>query len=300
MDITGEQFRISAAGYAAVFTELGGALRELSLGGRPLVLGHGADELPPAAAGQLLIPWPNRVDHGRYVFGGESHRLAIDEPERDNAIHGLTRWEPWTVAEHRPDHLLLTHRLLGRPGYPFRLDLSVRYALDAEGLTVRHSVRNAGSLPAPYGHGTHPYLTLGGSIDECELTLPAERYLHVDEREIPVGEPREVSGTAFDFRQARPLGQTRIDNAYTGLRRDADGRVRARLANADRAVTLWADESHPWLEVYTGDEAPGAMRRAGLGVEPMTCPPNAFASGVDLVTLGPGEEFTGVWGIAGG
>jgi aldose 1-epimerase len=296
MDLTGEQFRISAGRYEAVVTELGGGLRELSFEGTPLILGHDADELPPAASGQLLIPWPNRIDRGRYAFAGRTHRLPVNEPEHDTAIHGLVRWAPWTVIEHAPDRLRLAHRLLGRPGYPFRLDLSVEYALDDGGLTVRHRARNSGGRPAPYGYGAHPYLTLGRPIDECELAVPAERYLEVDERALPVGAPREVAGTPLDFREARPLGDTSINNAYTGLRRDADGVVRVRLG----AVTLWADEAHPWLEIYTADESPGGLRRAGLGVEPMTCPPNAFVTGVDLITLRPDEEFSGTWGIACG
>ena len=66
--VTGEQFEISAGDYRAVVTELGAGLRELSHGGIPLVFGYEADELPPGAAGELLTPWPNRVDHGRYEF----------------------------------------------------------------------------------------------------------------------------------------------------------------------------------------------------------------------------------------
>jgi aldose 1-epimerase len=30
----------------------------------------------------------------------------------------------------------------------------------------------------------------------------------------------------------------------------------------------------------------------------MTCPPNAFRSGVDLVRLGPGQTFESMWGIS--
>ena len=51
----------------------------------------GADELPPGGAGQLLAPWPNRIDGGRYVFDGTGFQLALTEPEHANAIHGLTR-----------------------------------------------------------------------------------------------------------------------------------------------------------------------------------------------------------------
>jgi aldose 1-epimerase len=41
-------------------------------------------------------------------------------------------------------------------------------------------------------------------------------------------------------------------------------------------------------------------RRTGLGAEPMTCPPNSFVTGVDLIALKPGEETSGVWGITAG
>ena len=39
-----------------------------------------------------------------------------------------------------------------------------------------------------------------------------------------------VDGTAFDFRQARVIGSTRLDHALTGLSRGADGRAWAYLA----------------------------------------------------------------------
>jgi aldose 1-epimerase len=70
--VTGEQFELMAGDYRAVVTGLGAGLRELSFAGQPVVYGYQPDELPPGAAGQLLVPWPNRVDHGRYEFGGAS------------------------------------------------------------------------------------------------------------------------------------------------------------------------------------------------------------------------------------
>lgn len=299
--LSGDQYEIAAGPYAAVIVEQGGGLRSLTHDGRPLILTYGADDLVPAAAGQLLVPWPNRVDHGRYEFDGERYQLPINETGPDHAIHGLARWATWTVAEHAPGRVRLTHRLLGHSGYPFRLELTVEYVLDAErGLTVRMAAANTGSRPAPYGHGAHPYLTLGRPLDECELIVGADHYLPVDERAVPDRVPRDVAGTPYDFRDGRPIGGTEINNPYTGLRRDADGRAWLRLSDGTRSVALWADEAHPWLEVYTADEATGAMHRAGLGAEPMTCPPNAFVTGIDLITLKPGTETTGSWGIVAG
>jgi aldose 1-epimerase len=109
-----------------------------------------------------------------------------------------------------------------------------------------------------------------------------------------------VAGTPYDFTTPRPIGGTAINNPYTGLRRDDAGRAWLRLSGGGHEVALWVDEGHPWLEVYTADEADGAMRRAGIGAEPMTCPPNAFVTGTDLITLEPGAEFAARWGVTTG
>jgi aldose 1-epimerase len=298
MTISGNQYDIAAGPYRAVITEQGAGLRALSLDGTALILSYPADELAPAAFGQVLAPWPNRVDHGRYTFEGTAHQLDITEPELDTAIHGLVRWAPWRVVERAPDRIVLGHRLLGHPGYPFRLDLRAEYGLDAAGgLTVRMSAHNTGARSAPYGHGAHPYLTVGRPIDECAVLLPCDRALPVDERAIPNGPPCDVTGTPHDFRRQRRLGATRLNHAYTGLCRGADGRACAHLSADGRTVALWADTAYGWLQAYTGDHVPGAGRRMGLAIEPMTCPPNAFATGHDVIDLEPGHTTTGSWGI---
>jgi aldose 1-epimerase len=117
---------------------------------------------------------------------------------------------------------------------------------------------------------------------------------------IPIGPPKEVAGSEYDLRQARLLGGQKIDIAFTGLDRDADGLARVRLSGGGRSTAFWLDQAQPWLEIYTADEVPTAHRRRGLGCEPMTGPPNAFASGVDLIRLEPGGEYRGSWGIAVG
>jgi aldose 1-epimerase len=156
---------------------------------------------------------------------------------------------------------------------------------------------NTGSRTAPYAHGAHPYITVGEPIDDCELTIPGDRYLPVNDRMIPDGPARDVTGTPYDHREPGRLGAQRIDNAYTGLRRDEAGRAWVRLRGRERAVSFWLDDAQPWLEIYTADALPEHLRRRGLGVEPMTGPPNALASGIDVIDLEPGHTATGSWGI---
>jgi aldose 1-epimerase len=297
--LTGTQYEIAAGDYQAVATELGAGLRELRWGGRPVVAEYQPDELPPGAAGQLLVPWPNRVDRGRYTVAGTEYQLDLSEPAAGNAIHGLARWAPWSAVRHDRHAVVLRHVLLGRAGYPFCLELDVEYHLSGDfGLRVSVIARNVGARPAPYGTGSHPYLTAGApAVDECELTLPVARWQPADERGIPAGPEQDVAGGALDFRTARRIGAARLDHAFTGLDRDEGGRAWARLARDGTEVALWAGPGYRWLQVFTGDTLDAARRRRAIAIEPMTCPPNAFATGTDLIMLDPRGSVTHTWGI---
>ena len=309
--LTGAQHHIRAGDYQASVTELGAGLRELTYRGRRLITGYQPDELPPAGAGQLLLPWPNRIDGGKYEFGGASYQLDLSEPARGNAIHGLTRWVNWEPAaqlargetaadaDGAASQITLSHVLYGRPGYPFCLELSVSYRLEpASGLRVTVSACNAGSRPAPYGTGSHPYLTAGAPvIDDCELQIPASRWLPTDDRGIPSGPAQDVAGTPFDFRTSLPIGDTKLDHALTGLSRDESGLTWARLASGSMRLGLWAGPGYNWLQVFTGDALAPGLRRKALAFEPMTCPANAFVSGDGLLTLAPADSVTHTWGL---
>jgi aldose 1-epimerase len=299
--LTGVQYEIEAGQYRATVTELGAGLRELAFHGQPLIAGYEADELPPAGAGQLLAPWPNRVDGGRYVFGGTEYQLALTEPSRANAIHGLTRWTAWTAVRQDADAVLLRSAPHGAQGYPFCVEIEAEYRLEADtGLRVTVSARNRGSRAAPYGTGSHPYLTVRtSSVDGCELTLPAESWLPMDDRGIPSEPPEPVEGTEYDFRRPRVIGSTRLDHALTGLSRDDDGRAWAYLhaGGTGPPVGLWAGEGYRWLQAFTGDPLGPDRRRKAVAIEPMTCPPNAFVTADDLLVLEPGEKVAHRWGI---
>lgn len=297
--LTGTQYAIEAGSYLATVTELGAGLRALEHDGTPLVTSYDADELPPHGAGQLLAPWPNRVDGGRYSFDGAEYHLALSEPALGNAIHGLTRWVPWTRVGHEVSEVTLRSVPHGAQGYPFAVQVDVTYRLDAEsGLHVTATATNKGSRRAPWGYGQHPYLTVATpAVDDSELTLPVDYWQPVDHRLIPSDEPQDVTGSEFDFRTARKLGDVRLDTAFTGMRREPDGLAWVWLRTGSRRTGMWMDASCRWLQVFTSDGFEPPHRRAALAVEPMTCPPNAFVSGKDLPVLAPRQTTTCRWGI---
>ena len=295
---SGEQCEIRAGDQRATIVEVGGGLREYEVDGRPVIEPYPADRMRDGAHGAPLIPWPNRLADGRYSFEGEEYQVPLTEPETRNAIHGFLLWRSWDAVEREVDRVVMATRLYPLEGYPFSLDLRIAYELGPDGLTVTTAVENVGERPCPYGQGQHPYLSPGrGLIDDCTLQLAARTRILTDaERQLPAGrEP--VRGTEYDFLEPRRLEDTRIDHAFTDLVRDRGGRAWTRLWGADGACAeLWADESFRFVEIYTGDTLAPTRARQGLGTEPMTCPPNAFASGDSVIRLGPGDSLTTRWG----
>jgi aldose 1-epimerase len=298
---TGRQIELHAGDASAVVTEVGASIRVLRLAGRDVLDGVGPGEPALGGQGQALVPWPNRVRDGRYQFAGEEHQLALTEPEQGNAIHGLGRFLPWEIVDVAPGRARLRLSVFPQPGYPFALEVEVEYVLDAGGLAVRTTARNAGDAELPFGAGFHPYLTAGTArIDESLLHVEARTRLVADERGIPTGERLPVAGTEYDFTSPRPVGPTRLDTAYCDLDRAPDGRATVRLREPGGAgVDLWLDEQHPYLMLYTGDTlAAPERRRRSLAVEPMTCAPDALRNGAGLQVIAPGASFTCAWGIS--
>jgi aldose 1-epimerase len=294
---SGEQIELSHGDQRAVVVEVGGGLRAYSAGGRELLDGYAADEMCSSGRGQVLLPWPNRIEDGTYEFEGRRHQLPLDEPERRNAIHGLVRWSSWTIREREPSRVVMEHVIHPQSGYPFSLGVSIEYALSDQGLSVATTAANAGPDPCPYGCGAHPYLTLGTpTVDSVVLTAPGRAVLHSDDRGIPTGQAA-VAGTEYDFTQPRAIDATRLDHCFTDLDRSGGlARVELGAPNETRTLTLWMDEAYGYLMLFTGDPLPDVDRRS-LAVEPMTCPPNAFRTGESLIRLEPGDSFTSRWGL---
>lgn len=297
---SGEQYEIAHGEQRATIVEVGGGIRAYRDGGRDVLHPYAADAMCDGAHGAPLIPWPNRLADGRYSFDGEDYQVALTEPEKANAIHGFLRWRPWQVAERASDRVVMTAQLFPLQGYPFSLSATVEYRLADDGLTVTTTATNTGTQPLPYGCGQHPYLSPGddAEVDGATLQFEARTRITTDQdRQLPTGtEP--VAGTAFDFSAPRRIGDLRCDFAFTDLARDADGRAWVRLTGTDgRTRALWVDEHYRFVELYTADTLSAARRRRGLGTEPMTCPPNAFASGDRVIRLEPGETTTASWGV---
>ena len=296
---TGEQWHLATGPDRLVVVEVGGGLRTWTRDGVDVLAGYAEDEPCTSGRGQQLVPWPNRIRDGRWTYGGVERQLPLTEVEHGNASHGLVRWAPWHLVEHTDSSLTLRHRLFPQPGWDWHLETRTTYAVSADGLTVTTVVTNVGDRSAPFGYGAHPYVAIGdAAVGEVEVCVPGATWVEVDDRLIPTG-THPVEGTAYDFREQRAIGTQRLDTAYTDLVTH-DGRWTVTVAAPGRPVVdVWGEAAaFPWAQVFSGKGEADQSGEHGVAVEPMTCPPDAFNSGVSLVTIEPGASWSGTWGIS--
>jgi aldose 1-epimerase len=303
--LSGTQYRLRAHGYEAVVASVGASLRTLHDAHGDLVAPYAADRMRPAMSGALLAPWPNRTADGRYEIDGVTHQLPVNEPDRDNAAHGLVAWQQFALVRRGEEDLTLTATIEAQPGYPWRVRLEVFFGLDERGLTQRVTATNLSREQAPFGAGGHPYVAAGplapSSVDAWSLELPADEVLRVSpDRLLPVGLEKVDDGDGtLDFRTPRLITGTVLNHAFTGLHRDADGFAHVRVTNPDGyGVEVLCGRTCGWVQLYTADAADPGDRRHALAVEPMTCPPDALNSKNDLIMIEPGASFSAEWRVA--
>ncbi|MEU4155786.1 aldose 1-epimerase family protein [Actinoplanes sp. NPDC026670] len=296
---SGIQWSIEADGHRAVLVEVGGTLRSYSVDGVEILDGFGTDEISPGSAGQILAPWPNRIRDGQYEFEGQSYQLALTEPAKRTAIHGLVNWARWRLAEQTPASVTLEYELPAQVGYPWSLLLRTRWTVSADGLRCDQEVVNTSEANAPWGYSVHPYFRLPGvSVDDTVLQVSAKSRVQADARLLPIGATK-IAGTEFDFSEPRRIGDLVIDTAFGDIDFDADGITTLTLSDpgSDRRIVVWADEKFRYWQVFTADTLHGERFRRSIAIEPMTCPPDAFRTGRDLTVLEPGSTWTTSWGV---
>lgn len=293
----------------AIVASVGASLRSFRVAGRDLVVPYGEDEVRPGYRGATLAPWPNRVVDGEYEVAGTRYRLALTEPERHHALHGLVAWldfEPVVVAA---DHVTLGATIVAQTAYPWTVRIETTYRLGADGLTQTVRATNESADAAPFGTGPHPYLVAGSApLDEWTLELPAARVLEVTpDRLSPVGLADVADVAEFDFREPRTLGPVEIDHAFTALSRAEDGIAAVRVTDpSGTGVAISWDAACPWVQVHTADLPGGPAQpghRAGLAVEPMTCAPDAFNAArydydAGLILIEPAATVEASWLIS--
>lgn len=286
--------RIRAGGLVAEVHTRGAALVGLQSDDIPLMVAWNESKSKGRYQGSIIAPWPNRVEDGRYRFKGQEYLLPINETSRRNALHGFSAEETWNVFERNEHELSLSCLLEAQKGYPWTIRLEARYTITPNRVQVKLKATNCSSTTAPFGAGFHPYFVLPESKrSNWRLSVNAEDVVIPDASRLLPVRLQAVVGSEHDFRSGAHLRHQKLDHAFGPNKAGASASIDAHTGSP--RICIEGDTNSPWMQIHTPTE--GDSFANSLVMEPTTCPPNAFRTGVDLLEMAPSSSVTTTWQI---
>lgn len=292
------EIKLQSGDYTAIIRKHGAGLNSLTFRNRnlvePFLLGQ-----PARYRGDLLAPWPNRIRDGKYLVEGKTYEVPINETNRQTSLHGLINNLNWDITIKSRNRVELGVELLESISFPTSLIFRAIYALSDKGLTIEIHANNSGTKRAPYGVSIHPYLIAFPSekVDQWKLAMNSDQVLAVDQKRLLPLQLCEVSELNYDFRQGAKIGNRFIDHAFKVD--ESKPRLISLFSQNGNGVEMTFDSSARWIQIHTADRNGDSDSRSCLAVEPMSCPPDAFNSKIDLIWLEPNQSTSSSWRIRG-
>jgi aldose 1-epimerase len=273
------------AGIASVDIAPNGTVRQIVLPLRGAATPLLISEQKPTKwfRGAKLSPFPNRIRDGKYSFAGQKRTLPINFPSQRHAIHGLmAKARMKTVGREvskKGCAITLSHTFGNDPGYPFKVEIRIRYALENNRFVCETTLTNKGKKSAPIGDGWHPYFAF--PADTTKLQLPRARRVELDDRMIPTGKTKPDAR----FARSRALRGLELDDCFAVPKGST-----ALLTGANFSIDIcW--RNYPFLQAFI---PPG---RKSVAIEPMTCAPDAFNNGQGLIILESDQIWKGGYSL---
>jgi len=271
----------------------------------------------PAYLGAIVGRVAGRITGARFELDGKLYQLPQNEGL--NHVHGGIEgfdkkiWIASSNYGHNGDpSLRLTYRSCdGEEGYPGNVDVSVTYSVTHANSLLVETEAVTDSL-TPFSLTMHHYFNLAGegacSIADHELQINSHEFVLTDEQMTLLGQLRDVSGCANDFRQPRRLGDAIpllfknhgdlyfLSNAARNSP-SAKPAAAARLVHpgSRRALEVFTSETH--LQLYTGVGLDGSFagmsgkpynQYAGVCLECQGYPNGTNPRSLDYIGLRPG------------
>lgn len=291
-----------------------------------IVLGY------PSLAGYLKNPqyfgatvgrYANRLAKGTFALDGKTYHVPLNDGP--NALHGGPKGFDkvlWTVTgvHQDADKASVTLRYVspdGDMGFPGKLTVTATYALD-ENDNLSIDYRATTDKPTIVNITNHTYWNLSGegsgSVLGERLMIKANAYTPTDATQIPTGAITPVAGTAFDFRNPKPIGQDIRDGKEQQLvfargydqnwviSRQPTGQVRlvARVVDPASGRVLSLSSNQPGLQFYSGNFLDGTtvgtsghIYRQGdaFVLEPQLFPDTPNHPNFGSARLNPGQVY---------
>jgi aldose 1-epimerase len=227
----------------------------------------------------FMAPWANRLEEAGFWANGRRYRFNPDlknfwQDMGGLPIHGLIMnsglWQMVDAGADR-DFAYVTSRLEFwkypdlMAQWPFAHSYEMTYLLSGGSLEIRTTVSNLSAEAMPLIIGFHPYFRIPDiPLERWTLRLPARKKVVLDERMLPTGEFTDLTGP-----NPLPLEGRTLDDGYTDLEYDVDGRATFSVAADKKRIHVIFGTQYPVAQVWLPASPPGSTGEF-ICIEPMT------------------------------
>jgi aldose 1-epimerase len=261
----------------------GGRLKYLSFHNKTII--DDLEKVPysKSHAGAVLFPFANRVNKGEYDFEGRHYKLNCNEPERDNAIHGLVFDKVFSVDEITESksfaEVSLSYTETNPPeGFPFAYKVELIYKLKKNNLDLKVKVHNIGSQNFPFNLGWHPYFCVD-DFDNSFLSFQSHKQVIFNENLISLGTAETLIPDPYSLKDKK------LDDCFVLYDKNVE------LFTSNYRVSISGKPKSDYLQIY----APPHEKR--LAVEPMTGISDSFNHKRGIHILKPNHTKKETWSI---
>ncbi len=262
----------------------------------------------------IMTPFANRIPEGKYSFEGKDYKLK-PLPPRTQVIHGLTAYQIFDVEEKVVNNefaevVLSTKNL--RPGafegYPFSLDVFVKFKFEEGKLSIEITGENVGDKPLPFHCGWHPYFkTSDKGIEHLVFTLDADEIVLLDENFIPLpgkaayGQIENFPKLNFSSgipEEERIINGRVLDNCFAAIHKDEKGISESSIYDPENDLKITMFQKGGVTLAFSGDSL-NSRKRKSVAIEPMQFITNAYNRDElkDELKVMPGEKSVFNFGV---
>ena len=269
--------------------------------------------------GAVVGPYANRIADGTYTIGEEVYNF----PQNNNGqtLHGGLKgldMVVWDVKEVNDTTIVLNYvHPDGQDGHPGNLDIEMIYTLTKDNeFKVEYLAETDKATHVNISH--HSFFNLkgegNGTINDHLLYINASKTTPVNAVLIPSGEVADVTGTPFDFRKPKTIGQDlEVEDGQLAngagydhnwvLDRQTESDVEFAAVVVEpasgRCMEVWTDQ--PALQFYGGNFFDGTSYgkygktldyRESFALETQKYPDSPHHPHFPSTLLKPGEKYT--------